>query len=485
MSQTPEALIVGFLRARRAAMTRIANPGFMPSPTKPTRISEAPATTVELLADKRDGKELSSASIRGLIAGFMRDEVPDYQMAAFLMAVVQRGMGMRETVALTLAMRDSGRCLKLGRAGGPKLDKHSTGGVGDKVSLCLAPLVAACGVRVPMISGRGLGHTGGTLDKLAAVPDLRVDLPLQVFEGIVNDCGLGLIGQTDELAPADKRLYALRDVTATVDSIPLITASILSKKLAENLDGLVLDVKVGRGAFMKTPDRARALAHSIMRVGQLAGLPVRALLTRMDVPLGHAVGNALETAEAFQVLLGHGPDDLVECTYALGVEMLRAGKRATSARAARRMLDDARASGRAAGLMAEMIRAQGGDPRVVCEPDRLPRAPARVLLHATESGYVQDLDAMAVAQVALHLGAGRTRVEQSIDVSVGLVLLKKPGDAVRRGDVLAEIHAADSRAGLAARAPLMAAYALGRKRRAQPALVIERVRAPGFRGARV
>jgi pyrimidine-nucleoside phosphorylase len=450
--------------------------------TRQRRAASLVPTTVELIAAKRDGEELPSASIRSLLAGFMRGEVADYQMSALLMAIVQRGMTARETLALTLAMRDSGRCLRLKRSGGPKLDKHSTGGVGDKVSLCLAPLVAACGLRVPMISGRGLGHTGGTLDKLAAVPGLRVDLSLRAFESIVDGCGLALMGATQELAPADKRLYALRDVTATVDSIPLITASILSKKLAEDLDALVLDVKVGRGAFMKTPRRARALAHSIMRVGQLTGLPVRALLTRMDVPLGRAVGNALEAAEAFAVLLGHGPDDLIQCTYALGVEMLLAGKLAASARAARRMLEEARASGRAAALLAEMIRAQGGDPRVVCEPDRLPQARARVNLHCAEDGHVQDLDALAVAQVALRLGAGRTRADQSIDCTVGIVLLKKPGERVQAGDVLAEIHAASSRAGLAARAPLMAAYTLGQRARSQAALIIERVRPPVLRG---
>jgi len=468
---------------------------FMPNQTKPGRRLNAAnsrhtgqpralAGTLEILADKRDGKELSSAAIRTLIAGFMRRAVADYQMAAFMMAVVQKGMTERETVALTLAMRDSGRCLRLGRGARPKVDKHSTGGVGDKVSLCLAPLVAACGLRVPMISGRALGHTGGTLDKLTAVPGLRVDLALHAFERIVNAVGFGLIGQTAELAPADRRLYALRDVTATVESIPLITASILSKKLAEDLDALVLDVKVGRGAFMKTPKQARALARSIMRVGHLAGLPVRALLTRMDVPLGRAVGNALETAEAFEVLLGRGPQDLLACTYALGIEMLCAGKLAASTHEARRMLVEARASGRAAASMEAMIRAQGGDPRVVREPDRLPHARARVALHATRSGYVQDLDALRVAQVALRLGAGRARVEQSIDCTVGLVLLKKPGDRVRQGDVLAEIHATSAGAGRAVRAQLMAAYRLGPRPQPQPGLIIERVRPSALRGAR-
>jgi pyrimidine-nucleoside phosphorylase len=425
-------------------------------------------TVVELLAAKRDGEALTSAEIAWLIDGFVRGDVADYQMSAFAMAVVLRGMSVRETVALTLAMRDSGKLLQLATDVRPKVDKHSTGGVGDKVSLCLAPLAAACGLRVPMISGRGLGHTGGTLDKLSAVAGLSVDLPLHVFERIVDEHGLGLIGQTAELAPADRRLYALRDVTATVESVPLITASILSKKLAEDLDALVLDVKVGRGAFMKTRAQARTLARSIVRVGKAAGLPVHVLLTRMDAPLGRAVGNALELAEAFQVLLGEGPDDLVECTFALGVEMLRAGALVNSAREGRQLLQQARASGRAVALMEAMIRAQGGDPRVVREHDRLPQAPVRLPLLAARGGYVQELDALAVARVALQLGAGRTRIEDRIDPSVGLLLHKKPGDAVARGDVLAEIHAASPEAAAAASAPLLAAYRFGSRERRSP-----------------
>ena len=435
---------------------------------------DAPA----LLAKKRDGLALEPFEIRWLIEGFVRGEVADYQMSAFAMAVLLRGMTAQETAALTLAMRDSGRRARLpgGRARGPKVDKHSTGGVGDKVSICLAPLAAACGLRVPMISGRGLGHTGGTLDKLEAIPGFRVDLPLPRFERLVQRFGFALVGQTPELAPADRKLYALRDVTATVESIPLITASILSKKLCEDLDALVLDVKVGRGAFMRTPEQARALARSIAAASALAGLPTTAVLTRMDAPLGRAVGNALETAEAFEVLRGGGPDDLRECTVLLGREMLLAGGVERTAAAAERRLLAAIASGEGARRMEALIAAQHGDPRVVREPDRLPRA--RVIGHLTapRDGYVCELDALAVGQLAVHLGAGRTRADQVIEPAVGLVLHKKPGDRVARGERLADLHV-KSRVHLAtARAALAAAYAIGARRPATRPLLIELVR---------
>ncbi len=432
-------------------------------------------TALSLIAQKRDGGELAVEAIRWLVPAYVSGEVTDYQMAAFAMAVVLRGMTPRETAALTLAMRDSGKLARLGKRGGPKVDKHSTGGVGDKVSICLAPLMAACGLRVPMISGRGLGHTGGTLDKLEAIPGFRVNLPLARFSRLVNTHGFSLIGQTADLAPADRKLYALRDVTGTVESIPLITASILSKKLAEDLDALVLDVKVGRGAFMKTLDDARALARSIVRVGTLAGVPTSAVLTRMDVPLGRTVGNALETAEAFEVLAGGGPDDLVECTLVLGAEMLRAGGVVKSDAAAQGLMRDAIASGRAAAKMEALVKAQGGDARVVREPDRLPRAPQRASVQAARSGFVQDLDALAVAQVALRLGAGRTRADQAIDPRVGVVLVKKPGERVERGETLAEIHAADSRSGRREAAALLAAFRVGAHKQNARALVIERI----------
>jgi pyrimidine-nucleoside phosphorylase len=433
-------------------------------------------TAPALIARKRDGGELAEEAIAWLIAGFTAGAVPDYQMSAFAMAVFLRGMTPREITALTLAMRDSGRKADLRRALGPKVDKHSTGGVGDKVSICLAPIAAACGLRVPMISGRGLGHTGGTLDKLEAIPGFDVNLPLRRFEQLVAKHGFALSGQTADLAPADRRLYALRDVTATVESIPLITASILSKKLCEDLDALVLDVKVGRGAFMRTLPDAQALARSIVRVGAAAGVPTTAVLTRMDSPLGAAVGNALETAEAFEVLHGRGPDDLVECTLVLGVEMLLAAGLERSSAAAEKRLRTAIASGAARVKLEGLIRAQHGDPRVVSEPDRLPRARCVIAVNAKQSGYVHDLDARAIAELALGLGAGRTRADQDIDPAVGIVLRKKPGDAVRAGEALAELHV-QRRTQLGPHtAALRAAYTLASKRPPLRPLVLEVMR---------
>lgn len=445
-------------------------------PRTAQRVPHTPQSALAVIAAKRDGRAVPDSWIRWLIDAYVDQKVPDYQMAAFAMAVVLRGMSPHETVALTLAMRDSGKLAKLRKGRRPKLDKHSTGGVGDKVSICLAPLLAACGARIPMISGRSLGHTGGTLDKLEAIPGFKVALPLHEFERIVDREGLALIGQTEDLAPADRKLYALRDATATVESVPLITASILSKKLAEDLDALVMDIKVGRGAFMKDLEHARELARSIIGVGRLAGLPVRAVLTRMDAPLGRAVGNALETREAFALLHGAGPEDLRECTFALAVEMLRAGKLARGDKQARHMLTQAIARGNAADKMRSVIRAQGGDPRVVDEPDLLPAAPARLCVYAKAEGYVHDLDALRVGQLAQRLGAGRIRTEDTVDPAVGVWLHKKPGDAVKLGEPLAEIHARTRRAARAELPELQNCYRIDRGRPRLSPLVIETIR---------
>ncbi|MDD9934001.1 MAG: thymidine phosphorylase [Myxococcales bacterium] len=429
----------------------------------------------DLIARKRDGGELSDDELRWLIEGFTAGEVADYQMSAFAMAVLLRGMTPEETAALTLAMRDSGARARRGRSRRPRVDKHSTGGVGDKVSICLAPLVAACGVAVPMIAGRGLGHTGGTIDKLEAIDGYRVDLPLARFESIVRSEGLSLIGQTEDIAPADRRLYALRDVTATVPSVPLITASILSKKLCEDLDALVLDVKVGRGAFMKSEADARALARSMVRVGAAAGTTVTAVLTRMDCPLGRTVGNALETREAIELLHGQGCDDLLQCTLELGARMLLAAGAVRSRAAGERKLQAAVADGGGRARLAAMIAAHDGDTRVVEEPDRLPRAKDVTRLRAGTGGYVADLDAMAVARLAMGLGAGRARAEDAIDQTVGIVLQRKPGERVAQGEVLAEIHLPRGTTrgqALAARRQLDAAYRLARRRKQPPELVI-------------
>jgi pyrimidine-nucleoside phosphorylase len=396
-------------------------------------------TLVELIAAKRDGDALAEAEIRRLIVSFTDAKLADYQMAAFLMAVFFRGLDDGETVALTEAMLHSGRVLDLKGVPGIKVDKHSTGGVGDKVSICLAPLVAACGVPVPMVSGRGLGHTGGTLDKLEAIPGFRTDMSIEDFARIVKDVGTCMIGQTKDIAPADKRIYALRDVTATVESIPLIVASILSKKLAEGIDGLVLDVKVGRGAFMKDEARATELATKLVRVGTRAGKKVVAVLTRMDAPLGKAVGNANETREALEVLHGKGPADLVECTLVLGAEMLVLGGKAKDVSEATTKLREAIASGAAVRVMERMVEAQGGDPSVVANPGRLEIAKETVEVRASRAGFVTGIDALAIGLTGVAMGAGRTRADQAVDPAVGIEIEAKPGDAVAVGQVIARL----------------------------------------------
>ncbi len=418
-------------------------------------------TIVELIAEKRDGRALSRSEIQRIIADFQRGEIADYQLTAWLMAAFLRGLSDEETVALTEAMLHSGKVLDLSHVPGVKVDKHSTGGVGDKVSICLAPLVAACGVPVPMVSGRGLGHTGGTLDKLEAIPGFRTDLPTEDFIKIVAEVGTCMIGQTQDIAPADKRIYALRDVTATVECIPLIVASILSKKLAEGIDGLVLDVKVGKGAFMKDEARARALAEALVRVGTGANKQVVAVLTRMDAPLGREIGNASETREALEVLHGKGPGDLVECTRVLAREMLLLGRVARTSDEADGLLDKAIASGDAIRTMARMVAAQGGDARVVAEPDRLELAPEKVQVQAPRAGYVTGIDALAVGLAGGARGAGRPRAEQAGDFGVGVTLAKKPGERVEAGETLALLHlrAGQDREGLAAR--VAGAYSFG------------------------
>ncbi len=432
-------------------------------------------TVPELIAAKRDGNALSADEIRRLINGFSRGDVPDYQMSALAMAVLFRGMSRDETVALTLAMRDSGTVVDLSDIPARKVDKHSTGGVGDKVSLCLAPLVAACGVPVPMISGRGLGHTGGTLDKLEAIPGFRVDLPIDRFRALVRDPGVCMIGQTAELAPADKRLYALRDVTATVESIPLIVASILSKKLAEGIDGLVLDVKFGSGAFMKTPERARELAAALVEVAQGAGKGCVAWLTRMDRPLGRAVGNALETIEAFDVLHGRGPSDLVELTLALGASMLVLGERTKSEDEARAMLQAAIDDGSAAEVARKMVRAQGGDPRAVDDPEVFAKAPVVVDFTAAGDGYVTAIDTHAVGVAGVALGGGRTRSDDVVDPAVGFVFERNVGDALKKGEVIARVHASSDDKAREAVERLTAAVTLGAVKPDDVPLLLDRV----------
>ena len=382
---------------------------------------------VESIAHKRDGGALDPEEIQRIIQEFLAGKTADYQLTALLMAIFFRGMTDVETVALTEAMLHSGTVLDLSSVAGIKVDKHSTGGVGDKVSICLAPMVAACGVPVPMVSGRGLGHTGGTLDKLEAIPGFRTDLSTNDFARIGGEVGACMIGQTKDIAPADKRIYALRDVTATVECIPLIVASILSKKLAEGIDGLVLDVKVGRGAFMKDEARARELATALVRVGTRAGKKVVALLTDMDAPLGVAVGNANETAEALDVLDGKGPADLMEVTMALCAEMLILGGKTKTVAEATKLLREAISSGKAARVAEKMIEAQGGDPRVVTDRSRLPSAKETFAIVAPRTGWVTHVDAMAIGRAGVAMGAGRLRAEDAVDPAVGISVLAKPG----------------------------------------------------------
>jgi pyrimidine-nucleoside phosphorylase len=435
---------------------------------------------VELIAAKRDGRTLDPEDLQRMVAAFGTGELADYQMAAFLMAVFFRGLDVRETAALTFAMLNSGAVLDLGDVGRFKVDKHSTGGVGDKVSICLAPLVAACGVAVPMVSGRGLGHTGGTLDKLEAIPGFRTDLPASDFARIVREVGVCMIGQTKEVAPADKRMYALRDVTATVESIPLIVASILSKKLAEGIDGLVLDVKVGRGAFMKTEADARRLAEALVDTGTHAGKKVVAVLTDMSAPLGVAVGNANETREAILVLHDRGPADLRECTLVLAEEMLLLAGRDADRGAARRRLELALADRSALAVFERMVTAQGGDGRVAAEPDRLRVAPA-IRVVADVEAFVREVDSLEIGLAAVSLGAGRTRADQTVDASVGIMVHAKPGARVTPGSLLAEVQTFDAQGAAAVVDRVRAAFRFSPEPTPASPLVRGRVEAGGPR----
>ncbi|MEZ4221177.1 MAG: thymidine phosphorylase [Polyangiaceae bacterium] len=430
---------------------------------------------VPLIIRKRDGGTLSAQEIRDLVNAYVKGDVADYQMSAFLMAAFLRGMSDAETVALTDTMLHSGDVLSLPSVRRPKVDKHSTGGVGDKISLCLAPLVAECGVAVPMISGRGLGHTGGTLDKLEAIPGYRVDLDAKRFERQVRDTGLAIIGQTARLAPADRRLYALRDVTGTVEFIPFIVASILSKKLAEGIDGLVLDVKVGRGAFMKDLAAAQALARAMVRVGTRAKKKVVALLTDMNVPIGTTIGNALETREAIEVLMGQGPDDTRELTLLLGTEMLLVAGVTKKASEARRRLETAIKNGKGLERFAMMVAAQGGDRRAVLDPSRLPRAKKQLPVASSHSGYVAECDCLELGLAAVAMGAGRTRADQKVDPAVGIELLKKPGDRVKRGDVLALLHLRSASGAKDHIKRVQAAFRIGKTAPKAHSLLLERI----------
>jgi pyrimidine-nucleoside phosphorylase len=395
---------------------------------------------VDIIRKKRDGEELSRAEIDEFVRGATTRRWPAYQVSALLMAIVLRGMSPAETADLTAAMIHSGEKLDLGDLPGPKIDKHSTGGVGDKVSLILAPLAAACGVVVPMMSGRGLGHSGGTLDKLEAIPGFRVGLSLEEFRAALKKVGCAMIGQTSEIAPADRVLYALRDVTATVESIPLITASIMSKKIAEGIEGLVLDVKRGKGAFMKKREDARRLAESLVAIGQAHGVRTEAVLTAMDEPLGSCVGNALEVEESIQVLMDHGPRDITSLSVHLAARMVHLAGLAGTLEEAEKQVRNALTSGRGLQKLREIIAQQGGNPEVMERFELLPQAPREHYVYAKVSGYVTDIDAEKIGRAAMLLGAGRNKVRDRIDPSAGIVLHVKCGEQVSPSYVLCELR---------------------------------------------
>ena len=433
----------------------------------------------QLIRRKRDGEALDPRELRELLRAFQHGRVPDYQMAAFLMAVYFRGLSEAELRTAVDVMIESGETVDFAGAPGRRVDKHSTGGVGDKVSLIVAPLAAALGVQVPMMSGRGLGHTGGTTDKLESIPGFTTDLPLAAFRAQVLRLGLALIGQTEEITPLDRRLYALRDVTAAVESIPLIASSIMSKKIAEGIDGLVLDVKVGNGAFMTEEPRALELARALIAIGRDHGCETVALLTAMDRPLGRAIGNALEVREAIDVLHGGGPADVRAVTLELAAEMLVLGgvasSRGEACSAAERALDD----GRALEVMRRVIEAQHGDPGVLDDPARLPAAPVVRTVDARDAGVLAAFDTRALGEAATALGAGRARLDQRIDPRVGLVLRARLGEAVEEGTPLVEVHAADEAAADRAAAAVLAAVRVGERAERARALVSHRVTVDG------
>ena len=428
-----------------------------------------------IIARKRDGHALTPDEIASFVRGVVRDEWTDDQTAALLMAIFLRGMTAEEISCLTETMMHSGVVADLSGVPGVKVDKHSTGGVGDKVSLVLAPLVAACGAPVPMMSGRGLGYSGGTLDKLESIPGFRVDLPLAVYAAQLGRIGVAMIGQTAELVPADRKLYALRDATATVESIPLICASIMSKKLAEGIDALVLDVKFGRGAFMKETAQARELAAAMVRIGRAVGKPIRALLTSMEQPLGCTVGNAVEVVESIEALKGRGPADLMEVTYALGVHMLLLARITAHPADAHRRLETAVASGAALNKFRELVTAQGGDPGVIDDYSRLPQAPLVREVPAPAAGYIVDVEPLGIAQSALRLGAGRINAAASVDHAVGITGLMKIGAPVRAGERLCTVHARDASDLPGILKQVAAAFKIGPVQMAPPRLIDELV----------
>ena len=428
----------------------------------------------DLITKKKRGGALSAEEIRFFVEGCVSGAIPAEQLSALMMAIWFRGMTDEETTALTLAMAHSGEMIDLSPLGGKTVDKHSTGGVGDKTTLVVAPIAAACGATVAKMSGRGLGHTGGTLDKLESIPGFRTALSRDEFFSIVKTCGLAVAGQTADLAPADKKLYALRDVTASVDSIPLIASSVMSKKLAAGAGAILLDVKLGSGAFMKTLDDAEKLAETMVAIGEAAGRRTEAIITDMDVPLGRAVGNALEVAEAVATLRGEGPADLAAECFTLATEMLYLtgqGER----EACRRKAEEAVRSGAALEKLCEMVRAQGGDDGVIRDVNRLPRATASRAVTAPTDGFIAAMDAEAIGEVSVVLGAGREKLDDDIDMTAGIALERKYGDAVRKGELIATLYTSRAETLDEAERRYLAALRIGSERPAPRPLIYARV----------
>ena len=441
----------------------------------------------DIIEKKKRGGILCREEIAWMVQGFVRGNIPDYQMSAMLMAIYFQGMEDGEITDLTLEMAHSGDMVDLSPIKGVKVDKHSTGGVGDKTTLIAGPLAAACGVKVAKMSGRGLGHTGGTVDKLESIPGFRTEIGREEFFQIVEDHGIAVIGQSGNLVPADKKLYALRDVTATVDSIPLIASSIMSKKLAAGSDGIVLDVKTGSGAFMKDPASSRALAEKMVAIGRQAGKRCCALITNMDVPLGHAVGNALEMREAIETLMGRGPADLVRVSTELAALMVwlgdiggrsegNAGQRDAGLDRARERVMEALSTGAGLKVLADMVKAQGGDPRCVREPDRLTIGPERLEVKAPSDGFMGHMDTEAVGIASVLLGAGRSRKEDALDYGAGIVLKKKYGEAVLAGETIAVLYASEKELLSPAAEKFLSACTVQRERPKEEPLIYELVR---------
>lgn len=429
----------------------------------------------DVIKKKRDGAELTDEEISFFVKGAADGSIPDYQISALCMAIYFRGMTVEETTALTFAVRDSGEKLDFSKIKGIRADKHSTGGVGDKTSLIVAPVVASLGLKVAKMSGRGLGHTGGTVDKLESIPDFRVTLSTEEFEKIVNEVGVAIVGQTASLAPADKKLYAIRDVTATVDSMPLIAASIMGKKLAADDDCIVLDVKTGSGSFMKTQENSEKLARLMVDIGKRAGKKILALITDMDVPLGNAIGNSLEVKEAVETLKGKGPADLTEVCYALAADMLYLADYGSEEHCLK-LVKESIESGKAFDKFREMVAAQGGDVSVIDDTSKFPSAKYSAEVHADKSGYITKINTEGYGAASLILGAGRNKADEKIDYSAGIILRKKTGDFVSKGDVIATLYSNDKGKFGEATERLSASTEIGDEKPKKEKLILERIK---------